>query len=74
MSRSEREANLKALLGEKGYGEVFVSELGGRKRDKKKAIVEGLERGLRERMEPHHEEEDEDEDDWYSRWMREVGQ
>ena len=58
MSRSEREANLKAILGKKGYGEVLVSELGGRKVDRKKAIVDGLERGLRERMAPREDEEE----------------
>jgi len=49
---------MKALLGEKGYGAVLVSELGGRKRDRKKAIVEELENGLRERMMSHQEEDE----------------
>jgi hypothetical protein len=46
MSRSEREANMKALLGKERYGEILVTELGGRKRDRKKMILDNLERAF----------------------------
>ena len=48
MSRTTREAQMKALLGRERYGEVLVTELGGRKRDRKKMIMDGLERSYRE--------------------------
>ena len=39
---------MKALLGLERYGEVLVTELGGRKRDRKKVIMDSLERSYRE--------------------------
>ena len=33
---------MKALLGKERYGEVLVTELGGRKRDRKKMVMDGL--------------------------------
>lgn len=47
MSRYERESKMKALLGQERYGEVLVTELGGRKRDRKKMVMDGLEKSYR---------------------------
>ncbi len=55
MSRTEREANMKAFLGKERYGEVLVTELGGRKRDRKKMIMDSLERSHREGSLPEYQ-------------------
>ncbi len=47
MSRYERESKMKALLGRERYGEILVTELGGRKRDRKKMVMNGLEKSYR---------------------------
>jgi len=56
MSRSEREAKMKALLGRERYGELLITELGGRKRDRKKMVMDGLERAYREGSLPEYQE------------------
>ena len=56
MSRSMREARMKALLGEKRYGDRIVTELGGRKRDRKKMLLDEMEESYRKGTLPEYQE------------------
>lgn len=47
---------MKALLGKEGYAEVLVTELGGRKRDRKKMVMDNLERSYQEGSLPQYQE------------------